>query len=276
VMPPLIFVHIEKTGGMSFGAMIRRQFRPDAVINVDGTVTEAAEKLAALPAAQRAKVQFIYGHMPFGLHACLPGGARYVTMLRNPIDRIASAYYYALRRPEWRVRDEIIGRRMSLRDFAGDRAAAAFNNGQTRALSGCGERDSLAGALERAVENLCRHFTMAGLLERFDESALLCGALLGWRHVFYPRKNVNRHRIPLHDIARDTIAAIERHNTLDLELYEIARKRFDEQLTQCPGVKRGLHSFRQVNRIYSAIRFGIELASNPSNTARAAIRRIRN
>jgi hypothetical protein len=257
---------------MSFGTMMRRQFRRSATIHIDGTVPQVGQKLAALPEAQKAKVRFIYGHMPFGLHTHLPEGAVYVTMLRNPVDRIVSVYYYALRRPEWGVRDEIIGRRMSLHDFAISEAASEFNNGQTRLVSGSDDRMISSSALESAIGNLRQHFVVAGLMERFDESVLLCRELLGWRRVYYRRRNVNRRRVRLEDVPRETIAAIERTNSLDLELYEIAARRFDELVGEHPAVGRDLERFRRLNRVYSMVGNAAEMAVN---LPVAAFRRIR-
>ena len=215
-----------------------------------------------MPEAQRANMGLIYGHVPFGLHDYLPGAAAYVTILRNPVDRIVSIYYYALRRPEWALRDEINQRRLSLHDFALSDAAAEFNNGQTRMLSGSDDPINSPNALEKARENLRRHFLLAGLMERLDESVLLCRKLLGWRRVFYQRKNVNRHRVRVEDIPRDTLAAIERNNTLDLELYEMACKRFDELLRHDPTVARDLDRFRRFNAVYSRARNLLEVPIN--------------
>jgi hypothetical protein len=97
-MQPVIFVHIQKTGGMSLASMMHRRFPRERVFQVNGTLCFAAEQLTGMPAARRANMGFIYGHVPFGLHDYLPrAAAAYVTVLRNPVDRMVSIYYYALR-----------------------------------------------------------------------------------------------------------------------------------------------------------------------------------
>jgi len=262
-MRPVVFVHIQKTGGMSLVTMMRRQFPSERILRVNGTLRFATAQLSALPECRIAHLRFIYGHVPFGLHDCLPhSAAAYVTLLRNPVDRMVSIYYYALRRPEWALSGEIKRRRLSLHEFAMSDVAAEFNNGQTRMLSGADDPIDSSVALEKALKSLTSHFLVAGLTERLDESVLLFRKLLGWRRVFYQKKNVNRHRIRLEDISKGTIAAIERHNTLDLELYESARKHFDELLRQDLTVTNDLERFRRLNAVYSMARNLFEIPHN--------------
>ena len=39
-------------------------------------------------------IRLLKGHMPFGLHKNLPVDARYISILRDPIERVTSQYYY--------------------------------------------------------------------------------------------------------------------------------------------------------------------------------------
>ena len=50
------------------------------------------------------------GHMTFGLHEVLPQTATYITVLRDPVDRVISAFYfmrnYKLHPLYWKLRRE--------------------------------------------------------------------------------------------------------------------------------------------------------------------------
>ena len=50
------------------------------------------------------------GHMLFGLHEVLPQSATYITVLRDPVDRVLSAFYfmrsYKLHPLYWKMRRE--------------------------------------------------------------------------------------------------------------------------------------------------------------------------
>lgn len=250
VQRSLIFLHIPKTGGMTLSAIVARQFPHAAVYQINGPLGTSREALYSLSEEQRRQIQCLSGHVPFGLHVCLPHPAIYVTLLRNPVERILSIYYYARRRPEWGLHKQILDNQWSLYDFVVSEVAMEFHNQQTRMLSGADEPDNTPDALEKAKKNLAEHFALAGLTERFDESVLLCRKLFGWRNVFYYKKNVNRHRPQRGEIPRTTIAMIEEKNALDLALYGIVRQRFDELIHAYPLSNTALRQFQRWNRLY--------------------------
>ncbi len=272
-MRPIIFVHIPKTGGMSFVPIITRNFHRKSVINLDGPLVSCAARLNALPEQTRAAIKCIYGHVPYGLHDSLARAAVYITLLRNPVDRMVSAYYYSLRRPEWGFHEDIIKQRLSLHDFVAGEASEELHNGQTRMLSGSDEPVCTADALNMARRNLSQEFVLAGLTERFDESVLLCRRLLGLGGGFYQRKNVNRHRPPLHEIPPRTVALIEKRNSLDVELYDVAVRDFERLIARFSDLQSELARFRRWNAYYG---FAGRLFGLPLNLLRdttAAIRR---
>jgi galactose-3-O-sulfotransferase len=272
---PIIFLHIPKTGGMTFSALAARQFPQAAVHRINGRLAAGRAELMALPEERRRGIRYVYGHVPFGLHECLPRPAVYVTLLRDPVDRIVSIYYYARRRPEWGLHRQIVEQQLSLDDFVASDAAAEFHDQQTRMLSGVDEPLGAAQSLETARRNLSERFALAAPAQRFDEAVLLCRRLFGWRNVFYARANVNRHRPRLDEIPRATIAAIERKNLLDLELYGIVRRRFDELANDDATLAGDLRRFRRINALYGSLGALFAVPFNIGRNCRAAISRAR-
>ena len=272
---PIIFLHIPKTGGMSLEDVVVRQFPPTAVYRINGPLGTSAAELRRLPDERRATIGCVYGHVPFGLHACLPQAAAYLTLLRDPVERIVSIYYYARRRAEWGLHSQILDRRLSLQDFVVSDLAAEFHNQQTQMVAGMDRPADDPEALVRAKKNLTGCVALAGITERFDESLLLCRSLFGWKHVFYHRANVNRRRPHLEDISRATIASIEQRNTLDLELYEIVRRRFDTLVRAHPSVGRDLQRFRRCNGLYGPAASLVAMPMNLLRGGQAALRRMR-
>ncbi len=133
---PIIFLHVPKTGGMTFSAIVARQFPRTAVYQIDGRLSACAAELKGLPEARRLGIRCVYGHVPFGLHESLPRSPVYLTLVRDPAERIVSIYYYARRRVEWGLHQQILERKLSLRDFVTSEIAAEFHNQQTQMLSG--------------------------------------------------------------------------------------------------------------------------------------------
>ncbi|MGA9722776.1 MAG: sulfotransferase family 2 domain-containing protein [Candidatus Binatus sp.] len=276
IVRPIIFVHIPKTGGMTFAPIITRNFPSESVIQIDGinvSLASCGEQLSRLPDKSRAEIQCIHGHVPLGLHRWLSQPAAYITLLRNPVDRLVSAYYYSLRRPEWGFHERIVKQHLSLHEFAASEASAELHNAQTRMLSGSDEPVSTVDTLDTAKANLRQRFAFVGLTERFDESVWLCRKLLGLSGGFYLKKNINRRRVPLNQIPSRTVALIEEKNSLDLELYDVARRDFDRLVARFPGLPGDLARFRRWNACYGLAGSLLGLPFNLFRETTTAIRR---
>ncbi|HEX8474147.1 MAG TPA: sulfotransferase family 2 domain-containing protein [Pyrinomonadaceae bacterium] len=255
----LIYLHIPKTGGLTLRSIIERNFPSDSIHHIDGS-PGSKERFIELPEATRRRINVLRGHMPFGLHAHLYGRADYLTMLRHPVERIISLYYYILATPNNNFHAEVAGRRMSLADFVESRISQAKNH-QTRMISGLENRFDDA-ALEVAKANLRTHFTAVGLNEKFDESLILFKRLLGWNNIFYVKRNVTKKRPRLRDVPDATVKLIEKQNALDTELYEFAAQRFRELVAQQDdSFHDELLAFRRSNKLYGGFRRGYEAAS---------------
>jgi len=178
-----------------------------------------------VPIEQRAELQLLHGHFAYGIHRFVPRPCRYVTLLREPIPRVISAYKHALRRPQHELHDRLIEEKVDLEEFVERFWVDKRMSRQTRQL--CDRHDGPLdlGALEDAKRNLAG-FLVVGLTERFEESfALLRRAVPLYRPVFVTR-NVGQ---PLRVSAR-AVDLIREKETYDLELYEFARGLFADQL----------------------------------------------
>jgi hypothetical protein len=170
-----------------------------------------------------------------------------LVLVREPVDRVLSFYYYKRRRPDepegsgrkedffpleqvYTATDED---RTRIKRPARLEAWEQFFNWQSRALlsvfhdvSGLAysgepppDADFWRGRLRRLVEEVF----FAGVQDRFEEYAgQLCGRL-GWRP-FVPTSKVNDARPPTAQISAELLEAIRRFNWLDLELYELCRE----------------------------------------------------
>jgi hypothetical protein len=256
-MRPVVFLHIFKTGGMSFGQIVRRQFPRGAVVKIDAaTVDEFEDKWRELPEALRARVRCLEGHVPFGVDRVLAEPAVYATFLRDPVERFTSAYHFLLRRPDIAVHRTLVQKRMSLEDFAAGPEGDDQHDLQTRMIAGDGPAADL---LPRAQRNIEGRFALVGLVERFDESTLLARRLLGWRNVLYMKTNQNKRNPGSESISPRARALIEERSARDLELYRWARARFAALLEQHPISARELLAFTTLNRGYGLARRALGL-----------------
>jgi hypothetical protein len=250
----VIHLHIPKTAGTTLKQIADRHYPRQHVytIQVDGTIDE----FKSLTHSRKSRIRLLRGHQGYGLHEYLPGGATYFTVLRDPIERVISYYYSVRRTPHHYCYDMIMSNDMGLKDFVESRADPMVDNGQTRLLSGMMESGWEFGfgqctedVLEAAKENLCNNFAVVGLTEEFDKTILLLREALGWRHLFYARRNVAANRPKKEDLSQDALEVVTEVSLLDLELYEYARKLFQHQVhRQGASFARKVARFQLVNR----------------------------
>ncbi len=233
--PVVLFMHIPKAAGLTLGDYVYSQCRAEEAGDADVLNAGVAylnygfikEPELAIPdhvrvLLSRSDLRAVIGHFWFGLHQEVERPSTYITMLRNPIDRVSSLYYYAK-----------INETMTLDEFMDQPPFKEVDNDQTRRIAGVdppiGECDR--AMLEQAKEHLRRHFSVVGTTERFDESLLLLKRKLGWNKeiISYPR-NVNTARPETRSLSPKTIEAIRKRNELDLELWEYASQLLDEAI----------------------------------------------
>lgn len=249
----LIFLHIPKAAGSTLHPVLERHYSKRACRTI--SLPEQLEAFKQLPQRERQRIRLLKGHMPFGMHDHLAGGSRYITLLRHPAERVVSHYYYVKRTPDHYLH-HFLSRGMSLADFASSGLSGELDNGQVRLLSGhdqdipCG--DCSRDLLDVARRNIEQHFAVAGLTERFDESLVLMGITLGWTWTpYYLNRNVTQNKPAARQIDPHTLAAIERANPLDFELYDWVSLRFQDRLSQHrQAVEEKLAQLNRANHLY--------------------------
>ncbi len=237
----VIFLHIPKTAGTALQVMIRQQFRQSGIYELDNKdARRSMDIFKGMADRDKKKFRAVVGHMWFGLHESMPKPCTYITLLREPIDRVVSHYYYVRRMSAHYLHQEVISRNLSLKDYLEQKLSTELNNGQTRLLSGEMDENRYPFGtcprelLDRAKNNLKEHFSVVGIQERYTDTLRLLEKVFGWK-ISYFHKNVTSNRPALEDIPRRTIEVIRKYNQLDIELYVYAREIFEEQLNKYLG-----------------------------------------
>lgn len=245
---------------------INRQYPRSTIYGTDPHHQKASiEALKQLPLERRQRIQVLRGHIGFGLHRYLPQRSTYITLLRDPVERVISHYYY--------IREAIAAgtdfatrpwfaevMQMNLADYVQYGTSTDLRNGQSKFISGLldGWDTDLTTVhdpgtmLRLAKHNIQQHFLLAGLTERFDETLLLLKHALGWTSPFYIKNNVTRKRPVRQELSQATLRVLEQCNEADLELYHYAERLFVERLReQGPSLARELRTFQTWNRAYN-------------------------
>jgi hypothetical protein len=232
----LIFLHIPKAAGTTLHSILASRYPAGSHLSIYDP-EQAARMIPHWPLARREQIRLLEGHVAFGLHECLVGETTYITLLRDPIERIISHYYYVRRMPGHYLHDRVVGDNMSLAEYAGSGLSDELDNGQVRLIAGVVSAETVpVGAcdtrlLEIAKRNIEGHFALAGLTERFDASLALMAIQLGWDRIpTYSNLNVSENKPPKDRIDASARSAIGKANALDCSLYEWAERRFESLL----------------------------------------------
>jgi hypothetical protein len=241
--PPLIaFVHIPKTAGAAvatmFVAAYTRRGTYDTGNYVSGpekTLTKVKRRPGGWERLQRQGTRVAVGHTPYGVFRDhLPSDTRYITFLREPVDRVLSHYYRHIHLPGMSEgeRGTRAKRAGSLEEALVDMRLPQLRNLCTRFLCSHPTMEDLPQiAVEEAKENL-RRFAFVGIQERFDESVVLLQRELGLGLLPYQRRHVSGagFRPSVDAISDRERALIEECNELDAELYAFGLELFEEAI----------------------------------------------
>jgi len=245
----VIFHHIPKTAGTSFVSLLQRNYSDEELFLSHADKEQPAvwwrEWYRSLSDERRRQIKCVASHTANRLiPVLLEDGAPFhaLTLLRDPIDRCLSLYYFVLElaRSDNREAGGQAGRfllenQWSLDDLyrhaeePGFADANHFLNGffdaQARALARpfgitLGFSRQAPSPEERArIEAAIAHYDV-GLLEDYNRTIDRWAAAFSWRHVDYEAKNITRSRKDAPPVSPETKALIRSYNQIDSWLHE--------------------------------------------------------
>lgn len=212
-------MHMPKTGGSTLRNVIRDQYISSEILSYDDNQDNLQKKLNDVDIT---KLKIVHGHYFFGIHEHLQRPFSYFTILRHPIERVLSLYYY-LKSINGKKYD--VYRKMTLDEFIEKKIE---ENIQTAYLSGSNTQPSIL----KAARNLHRYFDVVGTTENFDETLYLIGKRYGWKNLHYNRVNVTKSRLSSKEISEKTKKLIRKVHHKDLLLYKYAQKKLTIQIRE--------------------------------------------
>ncbi|MGB3513195.1 MAG: sulfotransferase family 2 domain-containing protein [Microcoleaceae cyanobacterium] len=218
----LIFPHIPKTAGTTLRSVILSQYPQDKVylLKVSQSPLEAAQKISEY---DKKRISCYVGHMPYGLHKYLPESAIYITLIREPVDRIISMYYFIREEPNHRLHNELLSKNMSLEDFVISNNCP--RNEQVKKIAGL-MVGSAKEIMDLAHQNIFNQFLAVGIQENFDDFLQILNKLLGWNNQSYNKQKVTKNRKDKREISQDLIEIIKQKNGMDIAFYHRLKNQF--------------------------------------------------
>jgi len=266
VSQPLIFVHLVKTAGNSLGQWLYSHLRSGEHLWVQNA---AATRTVLVPGQGPINgLKLVWGHMPVGLHGVLVGSPRYLTIVRDPLERVLSEYEYTQvsKAPDDTVVAQIRGADLSrwfdeawygsLEPGTATWQWGRAHNHMTRMLAAGplleqygpitervpGVRLAEPGCLprltmldyERAIANLQRFFWI-GRFEQLQQDAEVLATRLGWKSEPLPWLNRRSRQRQVVDLDADLHRRIAEGNQWDLRLYRWVVEHADRINGRAPG-----------------------------------------
>lgn len=233
--PSLIFLHPPKTGGTNLCfitealSKIKPEFKqhrfsvprlkgqsPNKMVdNWQGGLESAEEALRQNPNFCDS-INFMSGHFPFGLHQLINVPARYIALIRNPIERELSSANFDYQRgfinqgqaEEYLLQENI-------------------DNPQTRLLAG---QDFMVGTcneltLAKAQENIEKHFLLAGVTEDTNTFIQILASIQGWGPIALCRAQVTGDKVFVQPSTEFKQRLLDKHQ-FDIKLYNWVKSRW--------------------------------------------------
>ena len=91
----VIFLHLPKAGGTTLRHIFYDQYKflkREELYTINRT--KETGSFISLSNERRNQIKVLIGHFPFGLHEYMSGDFQYVTFMRDPVDRVISAFFY--------------------------------------------------------------------------------------------------------------------------------------------------------------------------------------
>ncbi|HVJ86988.1 MAG TPA: sulfotransferase family 2 domain-containing protein [Caulifigura sp.] len=221
----LLFDHLPKCAGTTVGGYLHSQYPAPAIFQIDGSQPQASvRQFREMSAAKRFRYRLICGHLAHQLLDVVTPDTLALTILREPVDRIISHYYYVRRQPTHYLHRRVMDDDIALEDYASHELSLELSNWYTAHYSGWTieqVNESPQAALNLAYDTVTERYDIIGFQDALPEAMAAVGLAAGLATSFenaYLNKTAKRDRLSdVSEVARTRIADA---NSLDIELYE--------------------------------------------------------
>lgn len=270
-LPPVVFIHIPKAAGSTLIYALKNIYGRGQV-----WVRSGQGWPMDVPADPPPNVRVWAGHMAHGAERDLDPSAVTLALLRDPVERLASAYFYVCRRP-----------RNPLHEYASSRTLSEFllspppdpefDNGQVRRLVDRGAQIPLRGCKDAHLDDILERWhngdLLLGVTEHIDASLLHFQSALSWPPPYYWSQNQHRDR-PVLDVSRDLRDEVEQRNLLEVRLHRLVRHSLVGRGDSPPSVShRELRRFQWRNRYFFRVRHSPRMAGRKATVELRRLRR---
>ena len=239
----MMFIHIEKSAGTSFKSILTNNYFLSYLnltswhywTNEDDKILKPKEVKNLLRIFPYVKAMSSHSLRPkFGYEEEINRNIRYVTILRDPIERYLSNYYF---------QKDVMGMGWNFESYLEEKR---FHNFMVKKLTGTND-------LKRAKQ-IIDDFFFVGFVEEFDRSLILLKDRLETPfNINYKKRRVNSNK--KHDkyakgLNPEQLNSVKEKNKLDMELYNYAYNNFEERINRINNIDKLESEFKEENQNY--------------------------
>ena len=244
----IIHLHIPKTGGTTLRDIVYRQYSAKNILTIP-TIDKSKIIVDALSSNKKKQLELIQGHLKYGVHNNFERSAKYFAIMREPIDRVLSTYYYIISQDNNPQNLSNAKKPMSIYNYMNSGINPFLINGQTQLISGrtCSIDDPLIKSnelLKIAKENIDKNFILILLLKK----------LLNWNSPYYSKANRTKNKPDYNKIDTEIRNFIKEHNQLDINLYNYVKKVINNKINEAgKEFVNDLNHFKRINSMINPI-----------------------
>lgn len=225
----ILFDHLPKCGGSSLNIYLEAHYPRRKTFSINGLdPTASVKRFKRFSQSKRHGYDLINGHLANDLMEYVHPDCLKITMLREPVDRIISHYYFARWSPSHYLHAALRESDMSLKDYAASDLSEELRNWYTTHFTGLtaaeAEKNPEA-AVNRAIDAVLNQFDIIGFVDAFSSFTDVLRARAGFRYAYQGRKvNLTPGRAGIRDVPETALSTIRQANHLDIMLYRKIRE----------------------------------------------------